>query len=175
MRGARTIVALALLASLLVAVALCSAVHEPKTSSRELLSEAVSCTKSSKQELGRRFPSIIPAKETHCYSFNSEDMISFGTVKVMLSSHSALEILVSLGDESATWNPAQLNKADQNLQELEANVKPGDINLHNNRTLRVAVRNVDQIAVPFSMVALLPLPVCEYEPVNYFDQDYSVR
>jgi len=146
------------------------------TVTRRLLSTSeVSCQKTAKKDLGRRFPSIIPASETHCYTFNSEDMLSFGSVKVMLSSHSSLEILVSLGDENAAWSQAQLNKADQNLQELEAKLQPGDINLANNRTLRVAVRNSDKVAVPFSMVALLPLPSCEYEQVPFFGKDVSVR
>ena len=164
------------LLGLYVALAIATARPASATAARRtLLTTDVKCQKTAMRDLGRRFPSIIPASETHCYTFNSDDMLSFGSVKVMLSSHSALEILVSLGDEKEPWVQAQLNKADQNLQELEATVKPGDINLANNRTLRVAVRNSDKVAVPFSMVALLPLPSCEYEQVPFFGKDVSVR
>jgi len=146
---------------------------KPAKSSRALLSTEVKCENTKAKELGRRFPSIIPGKATHCFSFNSEDMLSFGTAQMMMSTHSAVELLVSLGGE--TWTTATLNKADQNLQELQASVPPGSINAANNRTLMVAVRNVDKVAVPFSLVVLLPLPPCVYEKIDYFNKEASVR
>ena len=131
----------------------------------------VECPKLMSRELGRRFPAIIPAKSTQCFTFNSEDMLSFGLVKVMLATNSAIEMYVGINEK---WVGATLNRADQNSQELEAHVTPGDINADKNNTLTVAIRNVDDVAIPFSMVAILPLPTCDYEKIT-LDQDTSVR
>ena len=49
----------------------------------------------------------------------------------------------------------------------------GDINADKNNTLTVAIRNVDDVAIPFSMVAILPLPTCDYEKIT-LDQDTNI-
>lgn len=102
-------------------------------------------------------------------------MLSFGTVKLMLATNSAVEVLVALGpDDDIVWSPTHLNNGDQNSHEYEGEVSPGDVNALHNRTLRVAVKNVDKLPVPFSLVTLLPLPSCTYERVA-LNTETSVR